>query len=126
MQTGIVYTIRRWDNKAPINKDKDKEKGKDMKKNCQIADTYEIAKIVACNLSDELGYGVIYKSDSCYLKKDGTFHFVMRDNDTGLFTNTRDFTANEIAYMADMPRWEIVGIDNGGFDELAILFYEEN
>ena len=29
MQTEIVYTIRRWDNKAP-NKDKDKERTKKM------------------------------------------------------------------------------------------------
>lgn len=97
-----------------------------MKKNCQIANTDEIAKIVACNLSNELGYGITYKSDSCYLKEDGTFHFVMKDNDTGLFSIGRDFTANDVAYMANMPLWEVVGIDNCGEDELAILFYEEN
>lgn len=97
-----------------------------MKKNCQIADTNEIAKIVACSLGNELGRGIIYKSDSCYLKEDGTFHFVMKDKATGLFTDTRDFGPNELAHMVNMPLWEVVGIDNGGCDELAILFYEEN
>lgn len=97
-----------------------------MKKNCQIMDAKDIAAEVASSLSREFGYGVAYKGDSCYLKEDGTFHFVMRDKATGMFSATRDFSADDIAYILDMPRWEVVGIDNGGFDELAILFYEEN
>ena len=31
----------------------------------------------------------------------------------------------KFAYIINMPLWEIIGIDNGGFDDLAILFYEE-
>ena len=50
----------------------------------------------------------------------------MKDKDTGLFSIGRDFTAKDVAHMANMPLWEVVGIDNCGEDELAILFYEEN
>lgn len=46
-------------------------------------------------------------------------------DDNGIFSEKRTFTANEIAYIINMPLWEIIGIDNGGFDDLAILFYEE-
>ena len=97
-----------------------------MKKNCQIADVNELARIAAYYIEEAEDRQVTYKVDSCYLKEDGTFHFVMRDDETGLFTDTRDFTANRMANIANMPLWEVVGIDNGGCDELAILFYEEN
>ena len=97
-----------------------------MKKNCKIADVKELAKIAAYYVEDTEGRVVTYKVDSCYLRADGTFHFVMRDDETGLFTDKRDFTANRLAYQANLPLWEVVGIDNGGCDELAILFYEEN
>ncbi len=96
-----------------------------MKMNCQLMNTEELAKVAANIVSKEIHKGVTYKSDSCYLTKDGKFHFVFMDN-TGTFGARRTFTANELAYEIDMPLWEIVGIDNGGFDDLAILFYEEN
>ena len=96
-----------------------------MKTNCQIADSNELAKIAACHIANEMGKGITYNGDSCYLTKDGKFHFVYMD-ETGTFGAQRTFTANELAYINDMPLWEIIGIDNGGFDDLAILFYEEN
>ena len=95
-----------------------------MKTNCQIVDSSVIAKIVASHLSKEMGKEITYKEDSCYLTKDGQFNFVYMD-DNGIFSEKRTFTANEIAYIINMPLWEIIGIDNGGFDDLAILFYEE-
>ena len=99
-----------------------------MKKNCQILNTNALAEEVACYLADkdDHKHSISYKADSCYLKEDGTFHFVMKDKATGLFTDTRDFAPNELAHMVNMPLCEVVGIDNGGCDELAILFYEEN
>lgn len=96
-----------------------------MKANCQIMDSAEIAKMVASHIANEIGKGITYKGDSCYLSKNGNFHFVYMD-ETGTFGAQRTFTANELAYINNMPLWEIIGIDNGGFDELAILFYEEN
>lgn len=86
--------------------------------------TEELAKVAAIIVSKEIGKGISYKSDSCYLTKDGKFHLAYMD-ETGTFGARRMFTANELAYEIDMPLWEIVGVDNFGFDELAILFYEE-
>ena len=99
-----------------------------MKKNCQIANAATLAEEVACYLADkdDHKYSISYKVDSCYLEKDGTFHFVMKDRATGLFCKYKTFSPNELAHIVNMPRWEVVGIDNGGFDELAIIFYEEN
>lgn len=99
-----------------------------MKKNCQILNTNALAEEVSCYLADQIDhkYSISYKSDSCYLEKDGTFHFVMKDRATGLFSIQKTFSANDLAHIVNMPLWEVVGIDNGGFDELAILFYEEN
>ena len=65
-----------------------------------------------------------YKEDSCYLSKDGKFYFVYMD-ENGIFSEKRTFTANEIAYIINMPLWEIIGIDKCGFEDWAILFYEE-
>lgn len=96
-----------------------------MKSNCQIVDSSEVARIVASHLTMEMGKEIIYKEDSCYLTRDGMFNFVYMD-ENGIFSEKRVFTANEIAYIINMPLWEIIGIDNGGFDDLAILFYEEN
>ena len=95
-----------------------------MKFNCQIVDSSEIARIVASHLTKEMGKEITYKEDSCYLTKDGQFNFVYMD-ENGIFSEKRTFTANELAYINNMPLWEIIGIDNGGFDDLAILFYEE-
>ena len=96
-----------------------------MKMNCQIMDSAEIAKMVASHIANEGGKGITYKGDSCYLTKNGDFHFVYMD-DNGVFSAQRTFTANDIAYIANMPLWEIIGVDKGGFDETAILLYEEN
>ena len=60
------------------------------------------------------------------MDKDGTFHFVMKDRATGLFSIQKTFSANDLAHIVDMPLWEVVGIDTCGCDELAILFFEEN
>ena len=79
-----------------------------MKMNCQIMGVTELGEIAA-NI----------------VTKDGRFRFVYAD-DKGVFGEIRYFTANELAYAVDMPRWEVVGVDNCGDDELAILFYEEN
>lgn len=87
--------------------------------------TEQLAIVAAGIVSRENHKGVSYKSDSCYLTKDGKFHFVFMDN-TGTFGGRRTFTANELAYEIDMPLWEIVAVSDFGFDELAILFYEEN
>ena len=95
-----------------------------MKTNCQIVDSNLIAKIVASHLTKEMGKEITYKEDSCYLTKDGQFNFVYMD-DNGIFSEKRTFTANEIAYINNMPLWEIIGIDNGGFDDWAIHFYED-
>ena len=95
-----------------------------MKTNCQIVGSSEIARIVASHLTREIGKEITYKEDSCYLSKDGKFYFVYMD-ENGIFSEKRTFTANEIAYIINMPLWEIIGIDNCGFDDWAILFYEE-
>ena len=95
-----------------------------MKTNCQIVGSSEIARIVASHLTREMGKEITYKEDSCYLSKDGKFYFVYMD-ENGIFSEKRTFTANEIAYIINMPLWEIIGIDNCGFDDWAILFYEE-
>ena len=96
-----------------------------MKFNCQIVDSSEIARIVASHLTREMGKEITYKEDSCYLSKEGKFYFVYMD-ENGIFSEKRIFTANEIAYIINMPLWEIVGIDNFSFNDWAILFYEEN
>ena len=95
-----------------------------MKSNCQIVDSSEVARIVASHLTREMGKEITYKEDSCYLSKDGKFYFVYMD-ENGIFSEKRTFTANEIAYIINMPLWEIIGIDNFGFDDFAILFYKE-
>ena len=96
-----------------------------MKKNCQILTVTQIANNVSWDVSEKSGRKITYKGDSCYLEKDGTFHFVYM-GDNGTFSEEKTFTPNEIAYIVDMPLWEVVCVDGGGFDELAILFYEEN
>lgn len=37
----------------------------------------------------------------------------------------RMFTPCELAKLINMPLWEVVMVDNGGFDNYAILFYED-
>ena len=95
-----------------------------MKANCQIETAEQLAEAVARSFMDETGKRISYKADSCHLSKNGDFHFVYRD-ETGTFSGHQIFTANQLAYIKDMPLWEVVGVDMGGFDELAILFYEE-
>ena len=96
-----------------------------MKINCHIADSSEIARIVASHLSKEMGKEITYKEDSCYLTRDGMFNFVYMD-ENGVFSKKRIFTANEIAHIINMPLWEIIGTDDLGYDDIAILFYKEN
>lgn len=96
-----------------------------MKMNCQIMGVAELGEIAANIVTNETGKTTFYKGDSCFVTKDGRFRFVYAD-DKGVFGEIRYFTANELAYAVDMPRWEVVGVDNCGDDELAILFYEEN
>lgn len=35
------------------------------------------------------------------------------------------FTANDVANFIDMPLWEVVMVNDCGYDRYALLFYEE-
>ena len=94
-----------------------------MKTNCILANTDELARTVAIMISKELGRSVIYKGDSCYLAADGTFHFVMMDRETELFSINRSVTPKEIAEYIGVLNWEIVSVPDGDSEELALLFY---
>ena len=96
-----------------------------MKVNVQIYTTKALADVIACDLSGKLDYTVVYKEDSCALGKDGVFHLVYRDCDTGLFSKQLDVPAYEIAGIVNMPFWEVIGVDQGGFDDYALMFYEQ-
>ena len=96
-----------------------------MKDNVQLMDTATIAKEVADYLSAKNDTKIVYKVDSCYLEKNGDFHLVVWDDATNAFSQELTFTGNDIAYMVDQPLWEVVSVDAGGFDELALLMFEE-
>lgn len=94
-----------------------------MKRFCIIENANQLATTVATRLGNELGHFICYKGDSCYLEADGTFHFVMRDEDTGMFSIEKRFTPKEIAERLDYLNWEVVSVQDGDAEELALMFY---
>ena len=97
-----------------------------MKKNCQILTIQELAREAADYFSRVEGSRLTYKADGCTLSKEGDLTLVCWNDDTRCFDWKRTFTGNLLAQMVDMPLWEVVMIDRGGFDDYAILFYEQD
>ena len=96
-----------------------------MKRNCQILSANDLAKEAAEYIQRLEGSKITYKVDSCTLSDNGDFSLAVWNEQTNRFDIMRRFTGNELAYMLNMPLWEVVMIDRGGFDEMAMLFYEQ-
>ena len=95
-----------------------------MKRNCQILSVNELAREAADCIQRLEGAKIKYKVDSCTLSDNGDLSISVWNEQTNRFDIMRRFTGNELAYIVNMPLWEVVMIDRGGFDERAILFYE--
>ena len=96
-----------------------------MKKNCSILKALDLADLVAKDIANKNKNGILFKACSCYLKEDGTLHMVFWNDKTKVFDIEKDFPPNVLAYIYDMPLWEVVTVDYCGEDEFAILFYED-
>lgn len=97
-----------------------------MKMNCQILKAFDLANLVANRMAENLGYGVLFKAGSCFLTKEGMLHMNIWNKKTSLFDIEVVVPPNSLAYISNMPLWEVVSVDYCGDDELAILFYENN
>ena len=85
-----------------------------MKKNCQILTAMQVAKEM-CTIECE---------DAVFLS-DGTLCIRTVPCGVNEFARRRIFTPDEISQKINMPHWEVVMFDIGGFDEYALLFYKE-
>ena len=88
-----------------------------MKRNCQIMNDEAIAEVIRTQK------GLALKD--YYVADNGDFITKVWDPAAEAFTARRVYTAGDIAQMVNMPLWEVVGVDSNGWDEYAILFYEE-
>ena len=85
-----------------------------MKKNCQILTAEQLARKM-CTIECE----------DAVLLSDGTLCIRTEPCGVNEFARRWMFTTDEIAQKINMPHWEVVMFDIGGFDEYALLFYED-
>ena len=96
-----------------------------MKKNCQIHTVQELAFEAAHYVKKSEGKTLSYLWGSSTLSNEGDLTLLCWNDETRCYDLERTFTGNELAYMLNMPLWEVVMIDNGGSDDKALFLYEQ-
>ena len=90
-----------------------------MKDNCMIISAEKMLKVMKpCSWGKNMRN---FKSPGFY--KDGTFSYY--ENIGGSWV-LREHSPNDCAEAINMPLWEVVTVDNGGIDEYALMFFEDN
>jgi len=90
-----------------------------MKANCMVISASEMLKIMEPYSAGK--YRRNFKNP--HFDKSGNFTYYEKVVEGW---QVRERTPNECAEGICMPLWEVVTVDNGGFDEYALMFYEDN